>query len=128
MSSRGLRIVLTILGAVALTLGALSLVMGAAVVPGGDEVSASVDSELRFYAAWYTAAGVVLLRIARRAESEGRTLRFIAATFFIAGCARLLSLIVVGKPHVLFMALMVAEILIPVVILPWQASVVRRGN
>jgi len=34
----------------------------------------------------------------------------------------------VGKPHLLFVFLMVAELLIPALIVPWQASVVRRGH
>ena len=128
MSARGLRAAMTMLGVVALMFGALSVVMGAAIVPGSDEASASVDSELRFYAAWYAAAGVVLLRTARRAETEGSTIRFIAVVFFIAGCARLVSLIVVGKPHLLFMVLMILELLIPAMVVPWQASVARRNQ
>lgn len=128
MSARGLRAALTVLGVVALMFGSLSVVMGAAIVPGSDEAAASVDSELRFYAAWYAAAGVVLLRTARRAETEGSTIRFIAGVFFIAGCARVMSLIVVGKPHLLFVFLMAAELLIPALVVPWQASVVRRSH
>lgn len=118
--------ILTLLGAVALAFGALSLLTGGASVPDGGNVSASVDSELRFYAAWYTAAGVLLLRAVRRVESEGTTIRTICAVFFIAGCARILSIIMAGVPHPVFLALMVAELVIPALVVPWQAAVARE--
>jgi hypothetical protein len=65
MSRRGLEVFLTILGAVALGFGALAVVTGTALIPDGGAAPARVDSEFRFYAGWY-AAGVVLLRAARR--------------------------------------------------------------
>jgi Domain of unknown function (DUF4345) len=66
MSRRGLEVFLTILGAVALGFGALAVVTGTAPIPDGGAAPVRVDSEFRFYAGWYAAAGVVLLRAARR--------------------------------------------------------------
>ncbi|MGH8982743.1 MAG: DUF4345 domain-containing protein [Acidimicrobiia bacterium] len=125
---RGLQVVLTILGVVAIGAGTLALVTGAALVPGGDEVTASVDSEFRFYAAWYVGAGVVALRAARRVESEGRTIRALCAFLFLAACARALSIIVVGAPQAWFLVLMGIEFVIPAVIVPWQAAVAEAGD
>jgi hypothetical protein len=48
MSRRGLQAILTILGLVAVVFGTLTVFTGGAGVIGGGEVSASVDSELRF--------------------------------------------------------------------------------
>ena len=47
---RGLQVLLTFVGAVALIAGTVSVILGASVIPTRGEVSASVDSEMRFYA------------------------------------------------------------------------------
>jgi peptidoglycan/LPS O-acetylase OafA/YrhL len=127
MARRGLQVVVTFLGCVALGAGLLTLITGGALVPDAGDVSASMDSELRFHAAWYAAAGVLLLRVAPRVESETAKLRAICAVLFIAACARVVSIVVVGVPHPLFVTLMVIEFAIPVVVLPWQAAIARRA-
>jgi hypothetical protein len=113
------------MGLVAVSAGITSMVGGAAIIPGSPEVAASVDSELRFYAAWYAAAGVALLWSAGRVESSGAIIRGVAATFFLAGCSRIVSIVDVGRPHDWFVFLMVVELLIPLVVIPWQAAVAR---
>lgn len=127
MSRRGLQVLLLLLGVVALSAGLLTLLGGAASIAGADDVSPSVDSEVRFYATWYALAGLGILHAARDPAAAGTTVRAVGAAFFVAACARVLSLIVVGRPHLLFVVLMVAEFLIPVVIVPWQAAVARRS-
>jgi hypothetical protein len=124
---QGLQVVLTALGAVAVVFGGLTVLAGAGGVVDGGRVSASVDSELRFYAAWYLGAGVLMLRSVRRVEAEGSLIRLIGAVFLIAAAARVLSMVALGTPHPLFLALMVIEFAIPVVIVPWQGAVARRA-
>jgi Domain of unknown function (DUF4345) len=102
------------------------VLFGAGVILDSGSYSPSVDTEVRFYAAWYAAAGAVVLSVVPRVESEGRIIRAVGVVFFVAGCARLLSLIVVGSPHVLFIILMMVEIALPLVILPWQAQVSKK--
>jgi hypothetical protein len=128
MSRRGLQVILMILGVVALVFGTLAVVAGTALIPDGGEAAPSVDSELRFYAAWYAAAGVVLLRVARRIETEGATIRAICALFFVGGCGRVLSIIAVGTPHPFFVTLMAVELAIPAVIIPWLGGITRRSG
>lgn len=125
-SRRGLQAFLSALGTVALVSGTLSVLFGADIILDSGAYTASVDSEVRFYATWYAAAGALVLRVVPRVESEGPAIRAIGAVFFVAGCARLLSLIMVGKPHALFIVLLIVEIALPVVILPWQAQVARQ--
>jgi Domain of unknown function (DUF4345) len=126
VSRRGLQATLTILGVIAVTFGALTVLTGAAGVVAGGPVSASVDSEMRFYAAWYLAAGVLLLRTVARVQSEGPTIRGICAVLFLAACARVVSLLAVGAPHPIFLVLMAIEFAIPAVVVPWQAAVASR--
>jgi hypothetical protein len=126
--TRGLRVAWTILGVIAVLFGASTVLTGAALVPGVGDVPASIDTELRFYAAWYVGAGLLVLRTVRGIESEGRTVRAVCAILLLAAFGRVLSIIAVGPPHPLFVVLMVIEFAIPVLVLPWQAAVARRAN
>jgi hypothetical protein len=128
VARRGLQVVLTIVGIVAVAAGGHTVVTGGDSVLNHGDVSAGVDSELRFYAAWYVVAGVLVLRAVRRVESEALVVRAVGAAFFLAGSARLLSLVTVGRPHPFALALMVLEFVIPVVIVPWQAAVARSAG
>lgn len=103
--------VLTIVGIVAVAAGGHTVLTGGDSVLNHGDVSAGVDSELRFYAAWYAVI-----------------VRAVGAAFFLAGSARLLSLVTVGSPHAFALVLMVVEFVIPVVIVPWQAAVARRAR
>ena len=125
---RGLQVVMTIIGVVAVTAGAFSVIAGVRSVAGAADATASVDSELRFYAAWYVVAGVLAFRAARRVEAEATIVRLIAAGFFLAGCGRVVSLVAVGRPHAVALVLMVIELALPFVLIPWQATVARRAE
>lgn len=128
MSRRALQVVLVAIGAVAVVAGTTSLLTGTATIPGGDDVSPSVDSEMRFYAAWYVAAGILLLRSVPRVEDEVFIVRTIAATFFGAACARVISIVGNGSPEPWYLFLMAVELIIPAVIIPWQAMVAGRDS
>lgn len=127
VSRRGLQAVLLLLGLVAVVAGSATVLTGGSLVVERGEVSASVDSELRFHGAWYVAAGLVLLRAVSRVERETILIRTICAVVFVAACGRLISLVVVGAPHPLYLTLMVIEFAIPVVVVPWQAAVARQA-
>lgn len=122
----GLQAVLALLGGVAVTFGLLTVVTGAASVPAGGAVTASVDSELRFYAAWYVAAGATLLWAAPNIDRAGTVLRLVCATLWLAAAGRIVSLAAVGRPHGVFVVLLAVEIVIPLVVVPWQAAVASR--
>jgi hypothetical protein len=128
MGRRGLQTLLTAFGVVAVTFGALSVLMGGAFVLNVDSVPPSLDSEHRFFAAWYVVAGALVLRSVRRVESETTIVRAVCAGLFLGGCGRILSLITVGAPHLNYVVLMVLELVLPVVIVPWQAAVARRAG
>ena len=114
---------LVLLGGVMVAAGLGTVLLGAGSVIGVDDVTPEIDSEMRFYALWYAVAGLGMLRAVPRVESSGLMVRAVAAAFFIAGCARALSWLTVGRPHSFTVVLMVIELLLPVVLIPWQASV-----
>ena len=128
MSRRGLEVTLTVLGLVATVFGAQGVVTGVGGVRKGGRASANVDSELRFFAAWYAVAGLTMLRPARRVESDGATIRVTCAGWLIAACGRLLSARQVGQPDRVFRVLTGAELAIPAIVAPWQAVVARQAG
>lgn len=125
---QGLRLALSGLGVLACVAGAHDVVRG---VPGVRHASAaspdaSVDSELRFFAAWYAVAGVALLRAARAPERHGDVVRLTAGGSLLAAAGRALSHRTIGAPHPLYTRLMAAEVAIPAVLLAWQRAVEQR--
>jgi hypothetical protein len=127
MSRRGLQLTLTVSGLVATVFGAQGVLTGVGGVRKGGTASANVDSELRFFSAWYAVGGLTMLRAARRVESDGATIRLICVGWLMAACGRLLSANQVGKPDRVFRVLTGAELAIPAVIVPWQAMVARQA-
>jgi hypothetical protein len=107
--------------------GSIAVLLGAESVLREGSFTTDIDSEMRFYAVWYVAAGIMLARAIPRVESEAFMIRLIAGAFFVAGCARALSWAVVGKPHVSQVVLMVIELCLPFVIVPLQAAVARKA-
>ena len=125
---RILQVVLIAIGGVMVVAGILGVVLGADLVLGVDAFPASLDSEFRFFAAWYLGAGFLLLRAVQRVETATFEVRLIAITFFVAACGRVLSIIDVGEPHVFYVVLAVIEFVIPLVIVPLQSLVARRPS
>ena len=128
LSRRRLQAVLGLIGAVATVEGARGVLQGTSQVVGGRSASANVDSEYRFYASWYCVLGLLLVRAARRPEAATATVRATGTGFLMAACGRVLSMRSRGHPHPTQKLLMFAEFTIPVVIVPWQASLARRAR
>lgn len=138
-SDEGLRLALRVLGGTAVVMGAAGVLTGvrgvldnrtvepepAAAAPAAPP-SPTVDSELRFFAAWYAVMGVVMLRASRRPDAEGATIALVAAGWLTAASGRVLSLRSTGRPHPLALTLMAVEFLVGALLVPWQQLVRRR--
>jgi hypothetical protein len=72
-------------------------------------IDRNVDSELRFYGAWYATAGALMLRAAS-GPLDRRTTQTLGAGWLLAATGRGLSWRAVGRPHPLFVALGLAEL------------------
>lgn len=126
MARHGLRVLLFVLGSVALLFGILAVVAGVAQVPDHGPINPNVDSEMRFLGAWYAAAGAALIRASARLEQDTLIIRAASATVFAAGCGRVASIVSVGWPDPSLVALMVVELVIPFVVVPWHNAVRRK--
>jgi hypothetical protein len=125
---RALQRALTTMGLVAMTMGGSGVLRGASEVPDAGPVSGNVDSEYRFYAAWYFVLGVLLLRAARQPEEEATVVRACGGGLLLAACGRLLSIRRFGSPHPFQRVLLALEVVIPVVVVPWHRSVVAASG
>jgi hypothetical protein len=84
---------------------------------------ATMDNELRFYAPFWGAYGLVLLAIARDMSAKLRYVPTMALLFFVGGVGRGLSYMSVGAPHPFFTALMAVELLLPLLFLAlWRGA------
>lgn len=113
------------LAIVPMTTGALSIVLGSAIVPGGDGTAPSVESELRFYAAWWFGAGLLLLHLAPRLDERAAEFRGVCAVLFLGGVARVLGIADAGAPHWSLLVLMALELLLPPVLVLWHLRTAR---
>jgi len=119
-----LRGALAFIGAVATSTGVLVALRGTTSIPGGAPTVASNDSVLRFYAVWWAAQGPAAWHLARDPGLDESQLRAVSATTFLGGLARIAAARASGRPHPLFQALTVAELLIP----PILISLRRRAG
>jgi Domain of unknown function (DUF4345) len=123
-----LKVILIVGGIAAVLIGVAHIVLGPASIPGSLPVNATMDSEDRFYAAIFLGFGVSILWCAQSIEQRGRVIRFLIAVFFLGGCARVISLMLVGPPNHFFQALTAVELLLPPVVWFLLGRVERLEN
>jgi hypothetical protein len=120
-SRSALRAVFYLGGLVAMTAGLHTAIAGAKSLAGQGLANPTVESELRFYGVFYFAYGLVLLRVAPRADSDTTTVRALMGALFVAGLARVGGWVAVGRPHKVQRGLLVIELAAPPLIAAWQA-------
>jgi len=118
---RRLRSVLFAGGSVAAVAGLHTVTTGARSIVGQPRADPAIESELRFYAAFYFAYGLLLLRIAPAADRDAGAVRAAAAALFLGGLARAGAWRAAGRPNALQRLLLVVELGGPPVIVAWQA-------
>lgn len=93
--------------------------------PTGETWPATMDNELRFYAALWGAYGVVLVMASTDIAGHLDRIPWLAVVFFAGGVGRAISYVSVGPPHPFFTILMAIELLLPpIILLVWRG--VRR--
>jgi hypothetical protein len=111
---RRLRAALRLGGLVATSAGLHTVAVGGRSFPPWRRASAMVESEVRFYGAFYAAYGIAVLRTGLRRELDPRTVRTLAAALFAAGAARALAWREAGPPHPLQRGLLAIELAAPI--------------
>ena len=98
-----------------------TVVRGARSIAGRQRVNAAVESELRFYAAYYVAYGIAVLRVAPRADRDTAAVRAAAGALFLAGAARTGAWLASGRPEPLQRALLAVELAAPPLVTALEA-------
>ncbi|MGH2961088.1 MAG: DUF4345 domain-containing protein [Solirubrobacterales bacterium] len=108
-------------GLIATAAGLDTVVRGVKSLPGeGKLAKPVVESELRFYAAFYAAYGLAALRVAPRADQDTTAVPALAGALFLAGMARIAGWCVAGRPHPAQLALLTFELTTPPLIIASQ--------
>jgi len=121
MNRRVLIVVLAVLGAVPVATGLLAIIGGPTVAPGGGPTTASIDSEYRFVNVFWLGAGLILWWTLLKPQPRALVTRTVLALAAIGGLARLLSVLIVGWPHPVFIGTIVLELVIVPLVILWHA-------
>jgi hypothetical protein len=114
-------------GVVATGSGLHTVIAGARSLPRQAAANPSIESELRFYAAFYVAYGLAALRVAPPADQNPTAVRALAGALFLAGLARAGGWCAVGKPHLGQRVLLAIELAGPPALGAWQSRLAARG-
>jgi DMSO/TMAO reductase YedYZ heme-binding membrane subunit len=104
-------------GVVALATGLWVFFGGAEAGTGAGPVNANVDTEYRFFAAFWIAAGACALYLAVKDRITRTALALITGTLFLGGVGRILSWVDEGRPDTTFVVLMAIELAAPLLLL-----------
>ena len=127
-SRRAFRLLLYLGGMIATAAGLDTVMRGAKSIAGQTVANPSVESELRFYSAFYVAYGLAALRVAPRADRDAAAVRALAGALFVAGVARANAWRIAGRPHEVQRALLAIELAAPPAIVAWQAQLATRNS
>jgi hypothetical protein len=120
-----LRRTITVLAVVPILTGLSTVLLGADSIVGAEEASPSLESELRFYSVWWIGAGLFLLWLAPQVERRTLELRVFCALLFLSGISRGLAALATDWPPTGQIVLMALELVLPVVLVTWQARVAK---
>lgn len=123
-----LRALCIMLGVSIAIIGLWHVGQGSSVILGAGDVSASVDSEDRFFGAVFFGYGLGWLLCATDPVRWRVSLYGQSGIFLLGGLARILSLVQVGRPHDLYLWLMAVELIVPFVLFGLLAGLPRRAR
>jgi hypothetical protein len=119
--------VLTLGGVAAALIGLTHIALGPSAIPGSVPVNATMDSEDRFYATLFVGYGVAMLWCVRAIDRRALFIRFLAGLLFASGISRVVSMVAVGPPNLLFQVLTGVEFVVPVAVW-WLLRGVERAR
>lgn len=120
---------LGVLSAIPFLSGLAGMLVGVKTLPADDsQLDATADSEYRFVNAfWFATAPVIWSAIPRIEQRTGLT-RGLTATVFVGGLARLVSWRTTGRPHGVFIAATLLELVGVPGVMVWQSRVARLAS
>ncbi|MFE6502771.1 DUF4345 domain-containing protein [Kitasatospora sp. NPDC057738] len=108
--AKALRVLTWTMGIACVAIGFLHILLGNDAMPGIADAGPTVGSFGRFMGAVFAGYGVAWIRAARQAPVPAGTVRWLAAVLLLGGLARVLSIVVDGRPHWFQLVLMAIEL------------------
>lgn len=90
------------------------------------DIIPTTDNEFRFYATFFFGYGLLVMWVARNILTQNHLVPILASMFFVGGIGRILSHVFVGTPHPAMVALMIAELLVPIVLVFLYMRIPKR--
>ncbi|MFG2906771.1 DUF4345 domain-containing protein [Kitasatospora sp. NPDC048286] len=124
--AKALRVLAWTMGVACVAIGFVHILLGNAAMPGIADAGPTAAGFGRFMGAVFAGYGAAWIQAARQAPVPARTVRWLAAVFLLGGLARVLSIVVDGRPHWFQLVLMALELgLAPVYL--WLADADERA-
>lgn len=111
---RVFRVWLELFGIVMIAIALAHLLFGQSTYIGGGPVSATMESDLRFYNVVFLAYGLAFIWAARDIPARATAIQILGAVFFGGGLVRLLAWAVAGTPSWFYIAMIPVELIIPI--------------
>jgi len=102
-----------VMGIACVLIGIAHIVVGPAAVPDTGTLTATDDSQNRFFGAIFAGYGLAWIWAVRQSPISGDAVRWLAGIFFVGGLARLVSVVAHGWPHGFVIVLTVLELVLP---------------
>lgn len=112
---KALKYLAILTGVICLAIGLHHVIGGAETVFGGGKITASTDSQERFFAGLFAVYGLAWIWAARQSPIPATAIRFLAAGLLVGGLGRVASLIDRGQPHPFWIVMLAVEIVVPAV-------------
>jgi hypothetical protein len=126
---RGLQVTLGVLSAIPFLSGLAGMLVGPKTLPGDtSQLGATADSEYRFVNAFWFATAPVIWSAIPQVEQRTGLLRRLTAVIFVGGLARLVSWRTTGRPHAVFIAATVLELVGLPAVMAWQSRIARLAS
>lgn len=114
------------MGYACVAIGLFHVLLGNAAIPGAASAGPTVDSFGRFMGAIFAGYGLAWLWAVRQSPVPASAVRVLTAVFLLGGVARLLSLVVEGRPQWFQLVLAAIELGLSPVLL-WAADGEERA-
>ncbi len=121
--------VLKVLSVIIVSIGLLKVVLGTngdrlldPRIPKSTAEIPSIDSQVRFYGGAFTVFGVLLWICSNDMTRYSTIFTTLLVVFFFAGCARIPSMVLRGRPSVVILGLFAIEVIVPPLLLWWNST------